>query len=152
MTNIFIDETTEDVLDVIKQTMSVSTDENGTPTVSFATNRGKGSGAQQLPVTEFEGYVTALEEVAENGIQEIPEKDLSPAEMVRDTIRNVDGTIQFRVRSGKGAKPAKIPAGQFSDVVCLLRSTVSLVTEAASSLSPPDEADASDDYDEFDDE
>ena len=152
MTNIFIDETTEDVLDVIKQTMSVSTDDSGNPIVSFATNRGKGSGAQQLPVAEFEAYVSTLEEVAENGIQEIPEKNLSPAEMVRDTIRNVDGTIQFRVRSGKGAKPAKIPAGQFSDVVCLLRSTVSLVTEAASSLSPSDEADASDDYDEYDDE
>ena len=84
----------------------------------------------------------------------IPDKDLSPAETVRDTIRNVDGTIQFRVRSGKGAKPAKIPAGQFSEVVSLLRSTLPLVTEAASSLSPSDEEEAYEEeaYEECDDE
>jgi hypothetical protein len=139
MANIFIDETTEDVVDTIKQTMSVKMDDDGTPSVSFATNRGKGSGAQALPVNEFDEYVAALEEVVENGIQEIPDCDLSPAEMVRDTIRNIDGMITFRVRGGKGSKPAKIPAGRFSEVVGLLRSTVKLVETAADSLS--DEAD-----------
>jgi len=139
MANIFIDETTEDVVDTIKQTMSVKMDDDGTPSVSFATNRGKGSGAQALPVDEFDEYVAALEEVVENGIQEIPDCDLSPAEMVRDTIRNIDGVITFRVRSGKGSKPAKIPADRFSEVVGLLRSTVKLVETAADSLS--DEAD-----------
>ena len=59
--------------------------------------------------------------------------------MVRDTIRNIDGMITFRVRGGKGSKPAKIPAGRFSEVVGLLRSTVKLVETAADSLS--DEAD-----------
>ncbi len=135
MANIFIDETTEDVIDTIKQTMSVKVDEDGVPSVSFATNRGKGSGAQALPVDEFDDYVAALEEVVDNGIQEIAEDDLSPAEMVRDTIRNIDGMITFRVRSGKGSKPAKIPAARFSEVVALLRSTVSLVEKAADSLS-----------------
>ena len=100
MANIFVDETTEDVVDTIKQTMSVSADEDGDISVSFATNRGKGSGAQKLSVDEFDEYVAALEEVVDNGIQEIPEDDLSPAEMVRDTIRNVDGMITFRVRGG----------------------------------------------------
>ena len=135
MANIFIDETTEDVIDTIKQTMSVKVDEDGVPSVSFATNRGKGSGAQALPVDEFDEYVAALEEVVDNGIQEIAEDDLSPAEMVRDTIRNIDGMITFRVRSGKGSKPAKIPAARFTEVVGLLRSTVKLVEAAADSLS-----------------
>ena len=134
-TNIFVDETNEDVLEVVKQTMSVSVDDSGTPMVSFATNRGKGSGAQQLPVAEYESYVATVEEVAENGIQEVPEANLSPAEMVRDTIRNTDGLIQFRVRSGKGAKPAKIPADQFGDVIALLRSTVPLVEQAGKQLA-----------------
>ncbi len=102
MANIFIDETTEDVVDVIKQTMSVSTDdETGEASVSFATNRGKGSGAQKISVDDFDEYVSALEEVAAHGIQAIPEIDLSPAELVRETIRNVHGTISFRVRGGK---------------------------------------------------
>ena len=144
MANIFIDETTEDVVDTIKQTMSVKMDEDGTPSVSFATNRGKGSGAQALPVDEFDEYVAALEEVVHNGIQEIPENDLSPAEMVRDTIRNIDGMITFRVRGGKGSKPAKIPSDRFAEVVGLLRSTVELVEAAADSLS--------DDAHDYDDE
>jgi len=139
--SIFVDETNEDVIDVIKQTMSVSMDDSGTPIVSFATNRGKGSGAQALPVSEFEEYVSTLEGISRHGIQEVPDEDLSPAEMVRDTIRNVEGTIQFRVRSGKGAKPAKIPAGQFGEVVSLLRTCVPLVQEAAASYSEATSAD-----------
>ena len=144
MANIFLDETTEDVIDTIKQTMSVKM-EDGTPVVSFATNRGKGSGAQQVAVSEFDEYVEALEEVADNGIQELPEYDLSPSEMVRETIRNTDGMITFRVRGGKGSKPAKIPADRFSEVVGLLRSTVPLVESAAESLSSDDAAPAEDD-------
>ncbi len=136
--NIFIDETTEDVVDTIKQTMSVKVDDDGTPIVSFATNKGKGSGAQQIPVDDFDEYVSALEEVADNGIQELPESDLSPAEMVRETIRNTDGVISFRVRGGKGSKPARIPTARFTEVVSLLRSAVSLVEAAADSLSSDD--------------
>ncbi len=135
MANIFIDETTEDVVDTIKQTMSVKADEEGQTVVSFATNRGKGSGAQSLSTDDFDEYVSALEEVVENGIPDAVEWDLSPADMVRETIRNVDGMITFRVRNGKGSKPAKIPAARFTEVVELLRSTVTLVEAAADSLS-----------------
>ena len=134
MANIFLDETTEDVIDVIKQTMSVRLDDSGTPVISFATNRGKGSGAQQLSVADFDEYVSALEEVADNGLPESIDYDLCPADMVRETIRNTDGVITFRVRNGKGSKPAKIPADRFSEVVSLLRSTVPLVETAGESL------------------
>ena len=139
MANIFIDETTEDVVDTIKQTMSVKISEQGAAAVSFATNRGKGSGAQQIEVDDFDEYVAALEEVVHNGLPEEVSYNLSPAEMVRETIRNVDGMITFRVRNGKGSKPAKIPADRFSEVVGLLRSTVSLVEKAADSLADAEE-------------
>lgn len=120
--------------------MSVSRNEDGQVIVSFATNRGKGTGAQQMSVMEFSDYVSTLEEIAEYGIEETPERDLSPSEMVRETIANRDGVISFRVRGGKGAKPARVPAGQFGEFVELLRSTVTLVEQAADSLSsPPDE-------------
>jgi hypothetical protein len=139
MANIFIDETTEDVVDTIKQTMSVKLDDDsGQPTVSFATNRGKGSGAQQISANDFDEYVAALEEVVDNGLPEQVQWDMSPADMVRDTIRNVDGMITFRVRNGKGSKPAKIPSDRFAEVVALLRSTVSLVETAAGSISDSD--------------
>jgi hypothetical protein len=139
MANIFASEVTEDVIEVIKQTMSVRLD-NGSTVVSFATNRGKGSGAQSLSVSEFDEYVSALEEIADNGIPESVEYDLCPADMVRETIRNTDGMITFRVRNGKGSKPAKIPADRFSEVVGLLRSTVSLVESAGESLSAEDDS------------
>ena len=129
----------EDVINTVKQTMSVSCDDNGRAIVSFATNKGKGTGAQQIPVSEFEDYVSTLEEVSEHGIEESAETDLSPSEMVRETIRNSDGVISFRVRSGKGAKPAKIPSGKFDEFVELLRSTVELVEQAADGLYGEDD-------------
>ncbi len=140
MANIFASETVEDVVETIKQTMSVKFDEDtGSARVSFATNRGKGSGAQSLEVSEFDDYVSALEDIVEDGIPEAPEWELSPADMVRETIRNVDGMITFRVRNGKGSKPAKIPAARFAEVVALLRSTVDLVEAAGETLAEKSE-------------
>ena len=143
--NIFQSEIIEDTIEVVKQTMSVKRDDNGEAVISFATNRGKGSGAQAMRVSDFESYVSTLEEIAEYGIEETPESDLSPSEMVRETIRNVDGVISCRVRGGKGAKPAKVPASQFDDLVALLRSTVPLVEQAAEQVSALDPTDDGDD-------
>lgn len=134
-TNIFASDHNESPAQVIRQTMSVSVDDDGTPMVSFATNRGKGSGAQVLPVEEYRDYVMALEVYAENGIPEAEDENLSAAETVRRTIRQDDGQISFRVRSGKGSKPAKLDASDFSEVVELLRSTVEAVENAGSKLT-----------------
>tara|TARA_B100000700_G_scaffold327393_1_gene441823 strand:- start:57 stop:500 length:444 start_codon:yes stop_codon:yes gene_type:complete len=139
-TNIFASDHNESPAQVIRQTMSVSLDDDGTPMVSFATNRGKGSGAQVLPVEEYRDYVMALEGYAENGIPESEDENLSAAETVRRTIRLDDGQISFRVRSGKGSKPAKLGASDFSEVVELLRSTVEAVEGAGNKLATPPEA------------
>ena len=134
-TNIFESEHNESPAQTIRQTMSVSLNDAGTPVVSFAMNRGKGSGAQILPVAEFREYIETLEDYSANGIEEGPAEDLSPAETVRRTIALDEGTISFRVRSGKGAKPAKVDADQFGEVVELLRSTVDAVEDAGESLT-----------------
>ena len=134
MQNIFSNETDESPTTVIKQTMSVSLDTEGTPVVSFATNRGKGSGAQTMPVSEFREYVEALQSGAENGIPEQEEQHYSAAQMVQRTIANKDGVISFRVRDGKGSKPAKVPSAALSDVVSLLQSTVEAVEKAGESI------------------
>lgn len=134
--NIFNTEHDESPLTVIRQTMSVSLDDAGTPVVSFATNRGKGSGAQTMPIDQFDAYVATLEGYVADGIPEgTPEENLTAAESVTRTIKVDDGVISFRVRSGKGAKPAKIPATDFSETVALLRSTVSAVVKAGESLT-----------------
>lgn len=135
MQNIFSNEHNESPAAILRQTMSVSLDDDGTPVVSFAVNRGKGSGSQTIPVAEFAGYIAALEEVRDAGIPEISEEELSAAEMVRKTIKAEDGVISFRVKGGKGAKPAKVSSGDFSEVVELLRSTLDAVEGAAKQLS-----------------
>jgi hypothetical protein len=149
-----------------KKIMSISL-EDGVPMVSFAMNRGKGSGAQVMPVADFREYVDTLSDYSDNGIDEIPTADLSPSETVRSTIGMDDeGVISFRVRSGKGAKPAKVASGEFAEVTELLRGTLEPVETAAARLSGApaealeealeDEADeddySDDDYDESDDE
>ena len=138
--NIFNTDSEENPLTVIRQTMSVALADDGTPVVSFATNRGKGSGAQTMPIDQFDAYVATLEGYVADGIPEgTPEANLTAAESVQRTIKVDDGVISFRVRSGKGAKPAKIPASHFGDTVKLLRSTVTAVIQAGESLTGDDE-------------
>jgi len=141
-TNIFASEHNESPAQTIRQTMAVSLDDDGQAVVSFATNRGKGSGAQILPVEEYRDYVETLESYVDNGIPETAEQELlSAAETVRRTIKSDEGVISFRVRSGKGAKPAKMPVGEFAEVVGLLRSTLEAVENAGGQLAggSPDE-------------
>ena len=136
-TNIFASEHNESPAQTIRQPMAESLSDDGEPVVSFATNRGKGSGAQILPVEDYREYVETLESYVDDGIPECAEQELlSAAETVRRTIKSEDGVISFRVRSGKGAKPAKMAAGEFGEVVGLLRSTVDAVEQAAGQLAP----------------
>ena len=136
-TNIFANEHNESPAQTIRQTMAVSLSDSGEPVISFATNRGKGSGAQVLPVSEYREYVETLEGYSKDGIPETGEEELlSASETVRRTIKQDDGMISFRVRSGKGAKPAKLDAADFGEVVELLRGTVDAVERAGLSLAP----------------
>tara|TARA_X000000950_G_C13885710_1_gene648734 strand:+ start:2029 stop:2454 length:426 start_codon:yes stop_codon:yes gene_type:complete len=117
--------------EIVKETLSFIIDEKGNLAVSFATNKGKGTGAQVVPVEQFSEYIDALTELRDNGINEKVEEELSPAEMVKATALNRDGVISFRVKSGKGAKPARIPTDQFSEVVNLLESAKETILEKA---------------------
>lgn len=135
MQSIFTNEHSESPAAILRKTMSVSLGDDGTPMVSFAVNKGKGSGRQSMPVSEFADYVGALEDTLRAGISEESEEALSAADMVRRTIRQEEGIVSFRVRGGKGAKPAKLPVDSFSEVVDLLSSTVDAVEAAGSKLA-----------------
>ena len=135
MQSIFSNEHSESPAAILRKTMSVSLSDDGTPMVSFAVNRGKGSGAQTMPVSEFADYVSALEDALSTGVSDSTEENLSAADMVRKTIQQDGGIISFRVRGGKGAKPAKLPATSFAEVVELLASTVESVEGAAEKLA-----------------
>ncbi len=137
-TAIFSSENTESPIQTIRQTMSVSLSEDGEAQVNFATNRGKGSGSQTISVDDYAEVVSTLQELSDSGIEEREEETLSPAETIRRTIRVEDGMVSFRTRSGKGAKPAKIPLSQFAEVCELLSSTVPAVEAAGGSLTAPE--------------
>jgi len=95
-TNIFANENTESPLQVIRQTMSVSLrDDDGAACVNFATNRGKGSGSQTIPVDDYAEVVSTLQSYADAGIEDHEEEMLSPAETIRRTIRVEDGVVSF---------------------------------------------------------
>jgi hypothetical protein len=134
MQSIFTNEHSESPAAILRKTMSVSLGDDGTPMVSFAVNRGKGSGRQSMPVSEFADYVGALEDTLQAGISEESEEALSAADMVRRTIRQDEGIVSFRVRGGKGAKPAKLAVDSFAEVVDLLSSTVDAVEAAGNNL------------------
>jgi hypothetical protein len=135
MQSIFSNEHNECAVAILRQTMSVSLNDDGVPVVSFAVNRGKGSGSQVVPVAEFAEYISVLESVIESGLPEDNDEHLTAAEMVRRTIRQDEGVISFRVRGGKGAKPAKVAASDFAEVIELLRSTVDAVEQASDALT-----------------
>ena len=136
MANIFDNEIEQSAVQIVKETMKVFLSDDGTPMVSFATNKGKGTGAQVMAVSNFADYVSAVSHYAENGIDEIPsDRDFSPAEMVHQTISLEDGVISFRIKSGKGSKPAKLNADEFSEVSGLLSATVDAVEAAGEKLS-----------------
>jgi hypothetical protein len=135
--SIFASETEENPVRVIKSTMTVARDEDtGMPVVGFATNRGKGSGSQIIPTQQFAEVVGLLQSYVQNGLPEEfqGEDNLPCAEVIRRTITVEDGLISFRVRNGKGAKPARIPLDSFAEVVELLSGTVDSVERAAKKL------------------
>jgi hypothetical protein len=136
MSSIFATESTENPLVLIKQTLKVQPDDNGNIMATFTTNKGKGSGAQVLPYAEFRAAVAVLMDAATNGIPEIAEDESLPAsEVIRRTIALEDGVVSFRVKSGKGAKPARLSVSEFKAVADLLSTTVDAVESAGKALS-----------------
>lgn len=136
MSSIFATESSENPVTLIKQTLRVKPDDDGQVMVTFTTNRGKGSGAQVMPFAEFRAAVAVLVDAAKNGIPEISEESNIPAdEMIRRTLTVEDGMVSFRVKSGKGSKPARISGDDFGAVVGLLASAVEQVEAAGKKLS-----------------
>jgi len=125
MSSIFENENSESPMVLVKATLKVKPDDNGSGAImaQFVTNKGKGSGMQIMPFTDYRAAIGVLVDAANNGIPEFTEEGNIPAdEMVRRTLTVEDGIVSFRVKSGKGSKPARIPLADFKAVVDLLAS------------------------------
>jgi hypothetical protein len=127
-------ESVETVHSLFKSSLSLKK-EHGNWTVSFITNRGKGSGCQSIPVSELSDAVSALREIADNGITDGDESARIPAgKMIRQTAEYDEGFITFRVSGGKGSKPARIPVSEFPKWVETLERTVPVIQERVNNL------------------
>ncbi len=134
--SIFGNETKLTTAEIVANNFDVVYDEeSGEICVKIAFNKGKGTGAQMVPVDEYRDYVDAIGELATAGIPEAEEDNWTAAETVSRTARmDSDGRVCFRVKGGKGAKPAKIPSSELSDIHALLDSVSDRVDAAAESM------------------
>lgn len=106
--------------------------------VSFATNTGKGSGAQVIRVEEFPDFVASLRQAhtEEFKTADVPQAYRPANEVALSTLalsgpENDKGeaigapdTVSFRVREGKGSKPARIPLADANEVIEYLEGRV----------------------------
>ena len=136
MSSIFDNDNAENPIVLVKATLKVTPNDNGVIVAQFVTNKGKGSGMQIMPFEEYRAAIGVLVDAATNGIPEFTEEGNIPAdEMVRRTLTVEDGIVSFRVKSGKGAKPARLALADFKAVAELLNSTVEAVETAGKALT-----------------
>ena len=117
----------------IRQTMGVERDDNGSPVVTLAFNKGKGSGTQVIPASEYSKVISLLQDLVVNGIPEASAPQ-SVLDVIRQTAAIENGCLTFRLRNGKGSKPVKIPLNEVQEVFATLEEAEPAVREAENLL------------------
>jgi hypothetical protein len=134
------------------------------PVVSFTTTKGTGSGAQKLVAGEFGPLVGVLRSKLDSNFEEVEQTGeyRTAAQIAEDTLclvaidpetekpsddDDAEPThVQFRVREGKGAKPARIPLAEAEEVIAYLESRVAKVGAVLAQMA--EDADAEDGEDD----
>lgn len=134
MAKLFAATVNQSAVAIARESIEVGVNEDGVTVVKVAFARGKGTGSQEIPVADLPAVIDALHGYAENGIQKSA-KVFSPVDMLHATIAmNEDDRVQFRVGSGKGAKPTHLSPDEMGAVVGFLREVLPAVQKAAKSL------------------
>jgi len=134
MAKLFASTVAASALNTARESIEVGMNDDGIAVVKVAFARGKGTGAQEIPVSDFPAVIDALAGYAENGIQKSA-KVFSPVDMLHATISlNEDDRVSFRVGSGKGAKPTHLAPDELAGVVAFLRDVLPQVQKAAKTL------------------
>jgi len=119
---------------IARESIEVGVNDDGVTVVKVAFARGKGTGSQEIPVSDLPAIIEALNGYATNGINKSA-KVFSPVDMLHATISlNEDDRVQFRVGSGKGAKPTHLSPDEMTGVVAFLTEVLPAVQKAAKSL------------------
>jgi hypothetical protein len=134
MAKLFATTVNASALSIARESIEVGLNDDGIAIVKVAFARGKGTGAQEIPVADFPSVIEALNGYAVNGIQKSA-KVFSPVDMLHATIgMNEDDRVSFRVGSGKGAKPTHLAPTELAEVVSFLRETLPQIEKAAKTL------------------
>lgn len=134
MAKLFVNNSVASALQTARDSIEVGLNDDGISVVRVAFARGKGTGAQEIPVSDLAAVIDALAGYAENGINKSA-KIFSAVDMLHATITlNEDDRVSFRVGSGKGAKPTHLAPEELSEVVAFLRETLPAVQAAAKKL------------------
>lgn len=131
---LFVSAVNSSALAVARDSIEVGVNDAGVAVVKVAFARGKGTGSQEIPVADMPAVIEALSGYAENGLNRSA-KVFSPVDMLHATIGlNEDDRIQFRVSSGKGAKPTNLTTEELPGIVAFLREVLPAVEAAAKKL------------------
>jgi hypothetical protein len=134
MAKLFASAVNTSALAVARDTIEVGLNDDGIAVVKVAFARGKGTGSQEIPVADLPAFIEAFSGYAENGINKSA-KVFSPVDMLHATIAmNEDDRVQFRVGTGKGAKPTHLAPTEMNEVVDFLRGVLPQVEKAAKSV------------------
>jgi hypothetical protein len=134
MAKLFAATVNQSAVAIARESIEVGVNDDGVTVVKVAFARGKGTGSQEIPVSDLPAVIDALHGYAENGIQKSA-KVFSPVDMLHATIgMNEDDRVSFRVGSGKGAKPTHLAPTEMGAVVEFLREVLPAVQKAAKSL------------------
>lgn len=134
MAKLFINNSVASALQTARDSIEVGLNDDGVSVVRVAFARGKGTGAQEIPVADLPAVIDALAGYADNGINKSA-KIFSAVDMLHATITmNEDDRVTFRVGSGKGAKPTNLAPNELGDIVAFLRETLPAIQKAAKGL------------------
>lgn len=137
MSKLFLAATLTDPTAIARDTMEVGLNEAQTPVVRFALARGKGTGSQEVPVSDLPAFVDALEGYSRDGINKI-QRTLNAVDMLHATIgldEDDSSIVTFRVGGGKGSKPTRVSQGSLAGVVAFLREVTPQINKAAKNLN-----------------
>jgi len=135
MAKLFASAVNSSALAVVRDTIEVVVNDAGTTVVKFALARGKGTGAQEVPVEDLPAFIEALSGYATNGINKSA-KVFSAVDTLHATITmNENDRIAFRIGTGKGAKPTHLAPEELQGVVSFLRETLPTVQKAAAAVN-----------------
>jgi hypothetical protein len=110
---------------VMNEKAAIARDDEGNMWLVTPLSSGKGTGGQTIRQDDYDNFVAALADIAENGV-DTPSAEgyVAASVQLRRTISfdEETGKFSFRTGSGKGEKPCNMTQAEMVELVAHLRS------------------------------